>query len=436
MSVMSGTRGMSDFTIVLRSLQARLFSTIVTIVTVAIAVALLLTLLSLKNAGNKGFLRGSGNAHLLVSADASPMDSVLNAIFYKSAPQRPIEQAKFNEIATSFPWDSVVPMQQGDNYRGFPTLATEPEFFSRFQPVEGEPWVFSEGEPFAKNFEVVLGSTVVSETGLRLGAKLLFTHGAGEQGHVHREYEFTVVGILEPTGSAHDRAIFCSLESSWILHAHDRHERDAALAGAGHVHRPPLTEADLLDEDRLITGILLRLPTRAGSTVSSAMQPQFDRLRRDPTITVASPAHEIGKLLTIVSRVDVLFVAMAIAILVGSAVSILVALYNSMHQRRRQIAIFRVLGCSRLRVMALVLTESALIGVLGAALGLVVSVVGTALAAAYLKSQVGLVLGLSVDMRSGVMVLAATALLAAIAGILPAILAYRTPVGDHLRPAA
>jgi putative ABC transport system permease protein len=206
--------------------------------------------------------------------------------------------------------------------------------------------------------------------------------------------------------------------------------------GGGHHHGPKLTEADLLEEDRLITGLLIRLPTRPGSNVSTAMQGEFDRLRRDPTITVANPAYEIQKLLSIVSRVDVLFVAMAIAILVGSAISILVALYNSMHERRRQIALFRVLGCSRARIMGFVLTESALLGLLGAAAGVLVSAVGTAIAASALKQQVGLVLGLSVDPRSALLVVVATTILASIAGILPALVAYRTPVGDTLRPSA
>ncbi len=427
---------MNDFTIILRSLRARLFSTIVTALTVAIAVALLLTLLSLKNASGRAFLRGSGNAHLLVSADASPITSVLNAIFYAGAPARPINEAKFFAIRDSFPWSWVVPIQQGDNYRGFPTLATTTAFFTKFEPVEGEPWTFAEGRAFERSFEAVLGSEVARETGLRMGAKLLFTHGAGDQGHVHTEYEFTVVGILAPTGSAHDRAILCDLISSWVLHAHDRKEREMSAKGGGHHHGPKLTEADLLEEDRLITGMLIRLPTRPGSNVSTAMQGEFDRLRRDPTITVANPAYEIQKLLSIVSRVDVLFVAMAIAILVGSAISILVALYNSMHERRRQIALFRVLGCSRARIMGFVLTESALLGLLGAAAGVLVSTVGTAIAASALKQQVGLVLGLSVDPRSTLLVVVATTILASIAGILPALVAYRTPVGDTLRPSA
>jgi putative ABC transport system permease protein len=282
----------------------------------------------------------------------------------------------------------------------------------------------------------VLGSDVARETGLRMGAKLLFTHGAGDHGHVHTEYEFTVVGILAATGSAHDRALFCDLNSSWILHAHDRKEREVSEAGGGHHHGPRLTEADLIEEDRLITGLLIRLPTRPGSNVSTAMQGEFDRLRRDPTITVASPAYEIQKLLSIVSRVDVLFVAMDIAILVGSAISILVALYNSMYERRRQIALFRVLGCSRERIMGFVLTESALLGLLGASAGILIATVGTAVAASALKQQVGLVLGLAVDPRSALLVAVATTILASIAGILPALVAYRTPVGDTLRPSA
>ena len=46
--------------------------------------------------------------------------------------------AKFDELRGSFPWAWVVPIQQGDSYKGFPTLATVPEFFTRFEPVEGD----------------------------------------------------------------------------------------------------------------------------------------------------------------------------------------------------------------------------------------------------------------------------------------------------------
>ena len=62
---------MTDWTIILRSMTARLFSTVTTIITVAVAVGLMLVLLMMRDSGRKAFERGSGNMHLLVSADAS-----------------------------------------------------------------------------------------------------------------------------------------------------------------------------------------------------------------------------------------------------------------------------------------------------------------------------------------------------------------------------
>ncbi len=428
---------MTDFTIVLRSLRLRLFSTIVTALLVATSAGLLLSILALRNAGKAAFERGSGNAHLLVSADQSPLVAVLNGLFYANPPRAPLSRAKVTELRQSFPWDFVVETQLGDSYRGFPVLATTPEFFAKFEPTLGEPWSLASGKFFDENMQVVLGAAAARETGLRLGAKIVLTHGSGSsregsadasahEGHVHREYEFEVVGILDATGSAHDRALFVSLESSWILHAHDRREREG-IEGK-------VTAADLLDDDRKITGLLLRLPTRSGSSVSGALQQVFDTLRRDTSITVAQPADQIDKLFAIVSNIDGIFVALAIATLASSAVAILLSMVNSMAERRRQIAILRVLGASRARVFGIVLTEAMLIGLAGAAAGILVSAVALHLATAWIRASLGLIISADFDPRASILVAAGAVLLAALAGLVPATLAYRTSVSKQLRP--
>ncbi|MSR40998.1 MAG: FtsX-like permease family protein [Phycisphaerales bacterium] len=425
---------MTDLTIVLRSLRLRLFSTIVTALLVATSAGLLLSMLSLRNAGKAAFERGSGNAHLLVSADQSPLVAVLNGLFYANPPRAPLSREKVSEIRRLFPWDFIVETQLGDSYRGFPVLATTPEFFSKFEPVVGEPWTLASGKFFDGNMQVVLGAASARETGLRLGAKIVLTHGSGasreggeeEHGHVHREYEFEVVGILDATGSPHDRALFVSLESSWMLHAHDRREREG-IEGK-------VTVADLLDDDRKITGMLLRLPTRSGSSVSSALQQVFDALRRDTSITVAQPADQIDKLFAIVSNVDGIFIALAIATLLSSAVAILLSMVNSMAERRRQIAVLRVLGASRARVFGIVLTEAMLIGLVGAAAGIVISAIVLTIATSWLRANLGLIIAPDFDPRASVLVAAGAVLLAAIAGLVPAMLAYRTSVSKQLRP--
>lgn len=420
---------MNDLRVVVVSLKARSLSSAVTMGSVAVAVALLLTMLSLRSAGFQAFQRGTGTTHLLVSADSSPLVAVLNNIFYANPPANPISWSKYGEIRSGFPYAWAIPTQQGDSFRGFPVCATAPEFFTLFEPVRGEPWRVREGRLPQGNFEICLGATAAAGTGLRVGQQVRLTHGAGsDHGHEHAEYPYTVVGILQPTGSAHDRAVFTDLESSWILHAHDRREREGKEGLT--------TAADLTDADRLITGILLRLPTRPGSDGSAAIQQQFDTLRRDTSIVVAQPAQQIDRLRSIVGNVDSLFIALGVAVLVSSGISILLALYNSMAERRRQIAVLRALGLPRSRVQGMIIAEACLIGLGGGVAGVVLSVVGGLAAAAMLKARIGLVVQPDVDPRGVLIVLAGAVVLAGCAGILPAVLAYRTPVADHLRPAA
>lgn len=469
---------MSDLALVLRSLRSRAFSTITTALTVGVAVALLLVLLSVRSAGRQAFQRGTGNQHLFVSAESSPLASILNGLFYANPPQRALAWSKIEEIRKQFPWEWAIPTQMGDSYRGYPTLATERTFFERFEPVAGEPWRLADGRVLGERpapgepFEVVVGSEAARGAGLKLGDRLFLTHGSGSSregeghGHVHQEYPFKVVGILAPTGSPHDRALFIDLEASWILHAHDRHEREHADEddhdhadehahdedhdhADEHAHdddhdhdhdhdhgHAALTAKDLTDADRLVTGLMLRLPTRAGRDASAAMQQQFDALRRDTTIMVASPADQIGKLMVIVGNVDGLFIAMGAVVLVSSGIAIMLALTNSMAGRRRQIAVLRVLGYSRARLFGLVMTESALLGVLGAAAGVALGFGGTLAAAAFVKARLGLVIQPTLDPSAILLIAAGAVLLGIAAGIVPAMMAYRTPVARNLRPMA
>jgi len=421
---------MNDISIVVKSLRSRRLSTIITAASVAVATALLLTMLSLRTASFEAFQRGTGTTHLLVSADSSPLTAVLNGVFYANAPSNPISWKKFQDIKNAFPYDWAVPTQQGDSFRGFPVAAVGPEFFTRFEPVRGEPWKLVAGQFPSKLFEVCLGSTVAADTGLGIGQKIVLTHGTGasRDSHEHDEFPFVIVGILQPSGSAHDRVVFTDLESSWILHAQERRER-AGIEGVA-------TVADLTDDDRKITGILLRLPTRPGRDASAAIQQQFDALRRDTAIVVAQPAQQIDRLRSIIGNIDELFIALGIAVLLSSGISILLSMHNSMAERRKQIALLRALGVARVRITGMILTEATLIGFAGAIGGCALSLIGNAVASGALKARIGLVVDPTLDPRSTVIIVAGAIVLSALAGVLPAITAYRTSVADNLRPEA
>ena len=323
----------------------------------------------------------------------------------------------------------------------------------RFQPVDGLAWSFQEGRRFARPYELVVGAEAARKTDLKMGDKVALTHGFGnsrETDHVHDSHLFEVVGILAPTESSHDRAIYTDLTGSWVLHAEDRHAHagdgghdhehahdDGHAHDHGHDHAHPQLEVeDLLPEDKLITGILLSTPSRPGGAVSPILPQAFDMLRKDTSITVASPSNQVDRLFAIVGNVDRLLLAMAWVVLISSGIGILLALWNSMEQRRRQIAILRVLGCSRERLFSLVITESILIGMFGAIMGIAVCWGGTLLIADQLRTRLGIVIDPTLDARTILLVIAATMALAAVAGLAPAMRAYRTSVAENLRPMA
>lgn len=204
---------MTDWTIISRSLRARRFSTLTTILMVAVGVALMVVLLTMRDAGRQSFTRGTGNVHLLVSRDASALTSVLNGMFYAAPPAKPLLYSEFETLRAKLPLEWAIPVQLGDSYRGgWPVLATTEEFFTKFQPAPGTAWSFASGKAFAKDFEIVLGAEAARGTGLRLGSRVILTHGTGTSRggpvHEHDEAAFEVVGILAPSGTIHDRALF------------------------------------------------------------------------------------------------------------------------------------------------------------------------------------------------------------------------------------
>lgn len=423
--------------VVLRSLLARRFQTVTTSITVAIAVGLLLTIMSMRDATKQTLERGAGNMHLVVSAEPSSLVSVLNSVFHAGTPSQAMPWLSVQQLQRDPRVAYAMPIQQGDSFDRFPVTAVLPEFFNRFSPDprfdpdgsdRGTPWRASRGRLLEDRFEAVLGSQVARESGLDIGDMIVLTCGLAGVGMVHEGFAYEIVGVLEVSGTPHDRVVFADLASGWIIHAQDKRDREAGGRA------DPVTEADLSASDRLVTGVYVRGVVREGRQASAAIAELASELRRNPTLTVASPASEIDALFRIVNRVDRLLIAMAFVVLVSGAVSIMLALYSSGQMRRREIATFRVLGASRGRIVSWVLAEAVILGAAGAVLGGVVSVVGGHVVAWGLKVQLGLVVEPAISPAAFGLVSAVAIVLAAIAGIAPAILAYRTTVAEHLRP--
>ena len=114
--------------------------------------------------------------------------------------------------------------------------------------------------------------------------------------------------------------------------------------------------------------------------------------------------------------------------------SILASIYNSMNERRRDIAILRALGARRRTIFCTIVLEAACIAALGMVIAFVVYGAIILGAAAIIRAQTGVVIDpLAVNTMMLWVPLTMIAL-SALAGIVPAVKAYQTNVAENLTP--
>ena len=161
----------------------------------------------------EGFIAGATDYNLVVGAKGSPTQLVLSVVFRMDLATPNIEYTTYRDLRQDPRVEVAVPIAVGDAYQGFRYVATNSAYFATF------PWrrkmfsllvgrLFADDQPIDPTYEAVLGAVAAGSTGLRIGDRFY-------EGEEMAEYPLTVVGILRPTHSADDRAIFFSLSSYW-----------------------------------------------------------------------------------------------------------------------------------------------------------------------------------------------------------------------------
>lgn len=225
---------MSLWKIAWRSIQQRSLASTLTAISMALGVTLVVAVLVAGHAINQSFNSGSGLGYnLVIGKKGSPLQLVLNTVYYLDRPIENIPWSYYKEFLTADQRgdgvdgrfaslvETAVPCALGDYYAGFRVVGTTPAMFGALELRPGVKFSFAAGENFLhdKPFAGVIGATVAEATGLRVGDGFQPTHSAPEGGHVHEE-KFTITGILDRTGTPLDRALFVNLEGFYRINDH------------------------------------------------------------------------------------------------------------------------------------------------------------------------------------------------------------------------
>ena len=382
--------------------------------------------------------------------------------------------------------DFAIPVCLGDYYDRFRVVATNTELFDTlvYDLENQKKFEFAQGRNFHEFdkehtfFEAVVGSTVARDLKIELGHKFSPSHGY--QGGGAHASTFTVVGILKPSGTPNDRAVFINIEGFYLMEGHSAPVEEESpgkkrLSKADNeelnaIDKLPTKEAQekawkeyvarraqretaanqepLAVEQRKITALLLKTPLDAAMDMENAVNSGKEAQAVAP-ISVITRMFDF-----IITPIQRMFLILTSMICIVSGVSILVSIYNSMSERRQEIAIMRALGAGRTTVMTIILLESTLLSLGGGVVGWLVGHVGCLIASPMIEEQTGVRVGLNLwgdpfyeplrwfGMEGGLAerivipmewtLVPGLVLLAIIVGLWPGIAAYRTDVAKSL----
>lgn len=399
-------------------LKFRWLVSLLTIFGISTGVALVCAVLALRHESERALSRDAGLYDLVAGGKGSPLQLVLSSVYHLDSPTGNIPYKEYERIRSDPRVEWAAPIGLGDNYLGYRIIGTEKHFFDLPDREGNLFFELAEGDVFQDRFDVVLGSQVAQASGLEIGDSFFGTHGLIEVAgaEVHRDFPYRVSGILAPSGTAQDRAIFGTLKSVWEIH-----ETEDLL------HSAIQGSAIMADhKTRETTAILVRLET-PGLRLWMA-----DEIREGTDGIAAIPINEIMRFQQgILGPVQQILLAIAGVVVAVSCLTVLITLHQAAERRRRDIAILRSLGAYRREVATLVFAEGLLLTGGGILLGLLIGHGGMAIAVDYFREATGLILNPWRIPSNELYALLIMALSGALASTFPAISSYRrTPIDD------
>lgn len=381
-------------------------NTLLSIILLTASVAIITLLILLQEQFENKFNSNIDGIDLVLGAQGSPLQLILSSVYQVDAPTGNIDYTEAKKWMDNPFVETAIPLAFGDNYKGYRIVGTTADYLKKYGAE------IKQGKIFEKNFEVVAGSEVAKKMNLKTGDTFFGSHGDAEEGEVHDEHAYRVVGIASETGKVADNLILCTVASVWAMHdhehtesegdehsheegidhdgehdhdkehghdehahaegddhnheGHDHSEHDHA-EGESHDHEHTNTEDVVINtEGKEITAVLLKMKNKPALLSWQYIIPMNTKMQ------AASPGKEINRLFSLFGIGLQALQYLAYGIMLISGISIFIALYNTLKERKYEFALLRVNGASRLQLLSLVLIESLLLCVVGFLFGTIV----------------------------------------------------------------
>lgn len=435
---------MNLFKISWKYLTFRPLSTGLNIILLALGLAIITVLLLIQDQLEKKMNQDAEGIDLVVGAKGSPLQLILSSVYHIDFPTGNIKIEEARRLSRNRLVKNIIPLALGDNYQGFRIAGTNHDYLKLYNVA------FSSGKAWEVPFEVVLGSEVAAKSGLKTGDKFASSHGISVGSHEHDQHDFVVSGILSPRGNVVDGLILTSIESVWYSHDEPEGEVDSSqdsldladgevdlaiedLADQDHDAKfhQAVTKTGFppSDQDREVTTLLLQFR----NPMAAIQLPRM--INSGTSMQAASPSFEMSRLFEILGVGISLLQGLAFVLIGISGLGIFIALYNSLKERKYDLAILRAIGASRGQLLLLIFLEGLMLTFLGAVLGISLGHLFLWLAVSQSDQNVVSALQPWIFLKQELWIIAYALAVGVLASILPAWSAYQTSIAKQLTKA-
>ncbi|WP_437187917.1 ABC transporter permease [Planctomicrobium sp. SH668] len=452
---------MNLFTIAYKSIRQRWVASTLTSISVALGIALMIAVMILNGVITRIFNQSGSGYDLVVGPKGSDLQLVLSTIYHIENPIENLPWRFYKELAANPTVERAIPVNIGDTTEvgNFPIVGTTPQYLL-VDYVPGKQFQIK-GDGLRGTWDSVIGSQVARQNKWTIGSKFKMVH-AGDDGHVHDE-EFTVKGILAPTGTPNDRTVLVHIDGFFAISGHDNPveqaiAREALFYGqsedeikefykddlieiakhahhdhSGHDHAHDHHHGPTSDLQKEVTSVLLVMKGEGFRSANAAMALQ-NKLKQGFQAQAANTVSVMQRVMTnLVGNVRDAFLYLTGLIIVVSGIGIFVSIYNSMADRKKEIAVMRALGARRATVLSIILVESILLCVLGGILGIILGHGLVYLASPIIEARSGLLIDPVAFDPWELAVIPGLIAMASLIGLIPGLTAYRTDVAESLQ---
>ena len=409
-----------------KSLTNRKLTTTLTLASIALSVALLIGVEHVRVGVRENFSHTLSQTDLIVGARGGALQLLLYAVFGMGSGTNNLSYASYEKFKRHPVVQWTIPYSLGDSHRGFRVIGTNEDFYKEYRYRQDRKLAFTAGHATRDVFDVVLGHAVAQQLGYKTGDAIVVTHGvtSGKGIIEHTDKPFRVVGVLQKTSTPIDRALYITLEGMEAMHI-DWQDGAPPRPGA------TIPVAQIRKEDiqiKQITAFLLRTKSRFETL---RLQREINTFADEPLMTII-PGVALSELWRSIGYAEDGLKIVTVCVMLVGFLGMLMALYTSLNERRREMAILRAVGVGPRKIAALLVLESGVLSLLGCLLGVGLVYGLLFVLQPVVEDHFGLYIPLKTLSAVEYGYALATLLAGCAIGLIPAFKAYRNTLADGL----